>query len=114
MLPLTAPLVGLFLHLACALLPARAEAQVPDETALIGRLRGPRNDAREAATALGRMGSAKGLAALLERDDDYAVSQFGAGMMQAHRPVLPADVEKLMVAHFDRLTKTQYGNLFDA
>ena len=98
MRPQTAPLVGLLLFLACALLPARAKAQVPDETALIGRLSGPTNDAREAATALGRMGSAKGLAVLLKGDDDYAVSQFGAGMMQAHRPVLATDVEKLMLA----------------
>ena len=98
----------------CLCIPDRATSQVADEAALIATLHGPANDARQAAVALGRMGSAKGLAELVHGTDDYAIAQYGSGMSEAHRPVLPPDVEKVIAANFDRLTKSPYGNLADA
>lgn len=98
---------------ACALACLSAHGETVDEGALIERFgQLPSREAYEAATALGRMGSARGLEVILERGDETAIMSFGAGMSHAHRPVLPPEIEAAIVTRFDRLAKSKaYGGL---
>lgn len=53
------------------------------------------------ANEYGRAASAEGLAKIIKLEEPTLVRQFGLGMQQAGISVLPAQIESLVVAHFD-------------
>jgi hypothetical protein len=57
--------------------------------------------AKALARRLGEAASAPGLAAILERSDEWRLGDYAYGYSSRPRPVLPAEIEALMVRHFN-------------